>query len=71
MENDLKGTKFILCVTKKQTVKTSYVRHYADKSTEIQICWMCGEKGETALHIISDFKKLQQREYKWHHDKVV
>ena len=31
---------------------------------------MCGEKGETAQHIICECKKLAQHEYKRRHDTV-
>ena len=31
---------------------------------------MCKEKDKTAIHILSEFSKLAQTEYRKHHDKV-
>ena len=35
-------------------------------------CRMCGEGDETVRHIVSECKKLAQKQYRcWRHDKVV
>ena len=34
------------------------------------MCRMCGERGETVQHIICEYKKLAQREYKRRYDTV-
>ena len=42
----------------------------SDKSVDSPSCRMCGEKGKTISHIVSECSKLAQREYKRRHDNV-
>ena len=42
----------------------------AGKKVEGPLCRMCNEKGETVQHIVSECKKLAQRECKRRHDNV-
>ena len=41
-----------------------------DKTVESPLCRLCGEKGDSARHIISECKDLAQRVYKQSHDNV-
>ena len=47
-----------------------YVKHHIDKTLESPLCRLCGEKGETINHIVSECKMLAQREYKRRHDNI-
>ncbi|XP_063595812.1 uncharacterized protein LOC134772704 [Penaeus indicus] len=59
------------CVrTQEQALRTNYVKHHIDKSAESPLCRMCEEKGETVHHIVSECKKMAQKEYKRRHDNV-
>ncbi len=68
---DLKiQTESLLCAAQEQALRTNYVKHHIDKSAESPLCRMCEEKGETVHHIVSECKKLAQKEYKRRHDNV-
>ena len=41
-----------------------------NKSAESPLCSLCEEKGEIEGHLVSQCKKLAQREYKRRHDNV-
>ena len=40
------------------------------ESVDSPLCRLCGEKGETINHIISECNKLAQKEYKRRHDNI-
>ena len=62
---DLKaGTEALICAAQDQALRTNYVKHHIDKTLESPLCRLCGEKGETINHIVSECKMLAQREYK-------
>ena len=64
-------TGWLLFATQDQALKTSAVRKYVDKDNIGEACRSCGERDETAVHIVSECKMLSQKEYKtWRHDKV-
>ena len=68
---DLKiQTESLLCAAQEQALRTKYVKHNIDKSTESPLCRMCEEKGETVHHIVSECKKMAQKAYKRRHDNV-
>ena len=68
---DLKiQTESLLCAAQEQALRTNYVKHHIDKSAESPLCRMCEAKGETVHHIVSECKKLAQKEYKRRHDNV-
>ena len=68
---DLKiHTESLLCAAQEQAIRTNYVKHHIDKSAESPLCRMCEEKGETVHHIVSECKKMAQKEYKRRHDNV-
>ena len=43
---------------------------HVDKSIQSPLCRLCGEHTESVSHIVSECKKLAQKEYKRRHDKV-
>ena len=69
--SDLKvGTEALLCAAQEQAIRTNYVKHYIDKSSDSPLCRMCGKRGESIQHIVAECEKLAQRDYKRRHDNV-
>ena len=67
----LKGcTESLICAAQDQALRTNYVKHHIDNTAESPLCRLCGEKGETVSHIVSECKMLAQREYKRRHDTI-
>ena len=70
-KSDLKiRTEAMLCAAQEQTVRTSYVKHHIDKTSESPLCKLCGKKGENVQHLVSGCEKIDQREYKKRDDNV-
>ena len=70
-KSDLKiGTEVLLCAAQEQAIRTKYVKHHNDKTSEPPLCRLCGEKGESVQHLVSGCEKLAQREYKRRQDNV-
>jgi hypothetical protein len=69
--SDLKPeTEALICAAQEQTLRMNYVKCKIDKSVESPLCRLCREKGESVSHIVSECKKLAQKEYKKRHDNV-
>ena len=67
----LKGcTESLLRAAQDQALRTKYVKHHIDNAAESPLCRLCGEKGETFSHIVSECNMLAQREYKRRHDII-
>ena len=59
MQSDLKvQTEATICAAQEQSLRTNYTNNKIDKTSENQLCRMCGERGETVQHIICKCKKL-------------
>ena len=70
-KSDLKVvTEALICPSQEQAIRTNYIKFNIDKTVESLMCRMCGEKGESIGHIVSECEKLAQREYKRRHDNV-
>ena len=70
-KGDLKGcTEALICSAQEQALRTNYTKFHIDKNADSPLCRMCGEKGETISHLVSECRKLAQREYKRRHDNV-
>lgn len=70
-QSDLKvQTEATIFAAQEQALRTNYIKHRIDKTSENPMCRMCGERGETVQHIICECKKLAQREYKRRHDNI-
>ena len=52
------------------TIRTNQVEAKIDKTQQNKICRLCGDRDETIHHIISECRKLAQKEYKTRHDWV-
>ena len=71
VQNDLKvQTEATICAAQEQALRTNYIKNKINKTSENPLCRMCSEKGEPVQHIICEYKKLAQREYKRRHDTV-
>ena len=70
-KGDLKPeTEALLCAAQEQAPRTNYVKFHIDRTVESPLCRLCGEKGKHITHLISECKKLAQKEYKRRHDNV-
>ena len=68
---DLKiGTEALLCAAQEKAIRTNYVKHYIDKTSESPLCRLCGKKCESVQHLVCGCEKLAQKEYKRRHDNV-
>ena len=70
-KSDLKvETEALTCAAQEQAIRTNYIKFNVNKTVESPISRMCGEKGESIGHIVSECEKLAQAEYKRRHDNV-
>ena len=54
---DLKiGTEALLCAAQEQAIRTNYVKHYIDKTSESPLCRLCGRKGEACITWYADVR---------------
>ena len=52
---DLKGcTEALICSAQEQALRTNYTRFHIDHTTQSPLCRMCGSKGETVGHVVSE-----------------
>ena len=71
VRGDLKGcTEALIFSAQEQALRTNYIKFHIDKNAESPLCRMCGERGETISHLVSECGKLAQKEYKKRHDNV-
>ena len=67
---NLKATiKALILAAQKQAIRINYVKLHTDGISS-SLCRMCGQKGETVLHLVSECNKLAQVEYEGRHDNV-
>ena len=70
-KGDLKGcTEALICSAQEQALRTNYTRFHIDHTAESPLCRMYGCKGETVAHVVSEYSKLAQTEYKGRQDNV-
>ena len=70
-KSDLKRyTKILICSGQEQSIRTNCIKYNIDKTSESPLCRMCGTRNETVSHIVSEFSKLAQKEYKRRHYNV-
>ena len=66
--NFKRETKYLQIATQNNTIRTNYVEAKIDKTQQNSKCTLCGDRDEIINHIISEWSKLTQREYKTRHD---
>ena len=63
---DLKGcTESLIFSAQEQALRTNYIKFHIDKTIDSPSCRMCGERGESVDHLVSECSKLAQRENKF------
>ena len=65
-----KETEGLLMAAQDQALRTNLIKAKIDKSHDDPKCRMCKEGDESVTHIISQCKRLAQKEYKTRHDNV-
>ena len=61
-KGDLKvETEALIFAATEQALRTNYVKFNIDKSVNSPLCRLCGQKGGTINHIISECKCLAQK----------
>ena len=63
-------TESFIFAAQEQAIWTNLIRGKIDKSQEQTKCKMCSRADETINHMVSEYPKLTQREYKRRHDWV-
>ena len=70
-KSDLKiETERSLCAAQKQAIRTNYVNHHIDKTSQSPLCRLCWKKVKSVQHLVSGCEKSAQKEYKKQHDNV-
>ena len=68
---DLKReTESLIVAAQNQSIRTNLVKAKIDKSQGDSLCRLCRNVDESIDHIVSDFSKLAQKEYKRRHDNL-
>ena len=66
-----KETEDLLAAAQDQALRTNYIRNMIDKQDVSPMCRLCGEREETVSHIVTECKKLAQKQYtNWRRDQV-
>ena len=63
-------TESLIIAAQDQALRTNYRKAKIEKSTNESACRLCKEKEETISHIVSEYSKIAQTEYKKRHDRV-
>ena len=66
-----KKTEGMIMAAQDQALRTNSIKRIIDKQNVSAKCRMCGESDETVSHIVSECKKLDQKQYRgWRQEKV-
>ena len=63
-------TESLLIAAQDHAVRTNHIKAGIDKTLQNSKCRLCGDRDETINHIITEYSKLAQKEYKTRHDWV-
>ena len=63
-----RDTEFLLTAAQNNAIKTYYIKARIDKTQLNSRCRLRGDRDETINHIISECRKLVQKEYKTRHE---
>ena len=68
-KGNFKGeTESLLIAAQNNAVRINHIKARIDKTQQNSKCRLCGDKDEAINHIISEYRKLVQKEYKTRHD---
>ena len=65
-----KETEGMITAAQDQALRTNAIKAKVEKQNLSPLCRMCGEKDESMGHLVGEFSKLAQTEYKHRHDNV-
>ena len=63
-------TESHLIAGQNNAIRTNHIKARIDKTQQNSRCRLCGDKDEAINHIISEYSKFAQKEYKTRHDWV-
>ena len=63
-------TKPLLIVAQNNAIRTNHIKAGIDNAQQNYKCRRCGDRDETINHIIREYSKLAQKEFKIRHDCV-
>ena len=61
-------TESLLIAAQNNSIRTKYIKTRIDKTQQNIKCSLCDDRDETTNHIISECRKLAQKEYKTRHN---
>ena len=61
-------TESLIVAAWNQSIRTNLVQAKIDESQKDMLCRLCKKAGESIDHVVSDFSKLAQKEFKTQHD---
>ena len=64
-------TEFLLIAARNDAVRTNHIKARIDKTQQNNKCRLCGDRDKIINHIISEYNKFVQKEYKTRHDWVI
>ena len=68
--NSKRETESLLIAAQNNAIRTNLIKARIDKTQQNSKCRLCGDRDEAISHIISECRKLAQKEYKTRHDWV-
>ena len=70
-QSDLKpGTVSLIFSAQEQALRSNYSKFHIDKTSESPLCILCGAKGESISHLVSECSNLAQKQFKARHGSV-
>ena len=66
----MREAESLLMAAQNSAIRTNHIKVRIDKTQQNSKCRLCGDRDETINHIISEYSKLAQKEYKARHDWV-
>ena len=57
-------TESLQIAAQSDAIRTNYVKTMIDKTQQNSLCRLCGDRDETIYHIMTECRKLAQKEYK-------
>ena len=68
--NSKRESESLLIAAQNNAIRTNHIKARIDKTQQNIKCRLCSDRDETINHMISEYSKLAQKEYKVRHDWV-